>query len=72
MAVLDSIKNTINFIGNKNNTTSSGTASNTSSNTTQKKTGFWSKFLSALKAFFVGKQSIANPNSNKKTPKPKP
>lgn len=57
MAVLDSIKNTINSIGSKNNTTSSSTASNTSSNATQKKTkqGFWSKFLSALKAFFAGK-----------------
>lgn len=57
MVALDSIKNMINFINNKNNTTSSSTASNTSSNATQKKTkrGFWSKFLSALKAFFVGK-----------------
>lgn len=54
MAVLDAIKNLTNSINNKNNTTSSNT---TSSNATQKKTkqGFWSKFLSALKAFFVGK-----------------
>lgn len=57
MAVLDAIKNLTNSISGGNNTTSSSTASNTSSNATQKKTkqGFWSKFLSALKAFFVGK-----------------
>lgn len=57
MAVLDAIKNLANSISGGNNTTSSSTASSTSSNGTQKKTkqGFWSKFLSALKAFFVGK-----------------
>lgn len=52
MAVLDAIKNLTNSISGDNTTSSS-----TSSNATQKKTkrGFWSKFLSALKAFFVGK-----------------
>lgn len=52
MAVLDSIKNTINSIGNKNNTTSSAT-----SNATQKKneTGILEQISIRAKGIFVGK-----------------
>lgn len=70
MAVLDSIKNTINSIGNKNNTTSSNA---TSSNATQKKneTGILEQISIRAKGIFCRKVIDSKSKSKQKNTKTK-